>query len=521
MTAILTRDEMRAFDRYAIETFGVPSLVLMENAGHEAAARIAARLRPCPGKVVVVCGNGNNGGDGFVVARHLATRGIPVVAVLIAPADRLTPDAGVNYTCFVRLGGRCVSLLHAADLPAFATDLGDAQIVVDAIFGTGLDRAVEGHPALVIRTMLECCKPIVALDVPSGLDADRGVPLGLCVRAEETITFGQLKTGLATPSGVAHAGKIHVVDLGIPADPILSRIGPRAKAIDGQALGARISSRAPGTHKVEAGHVAIVGGSAGKLGAAQLAGLGALRTGAGLVTVCSTMDAAASFGPEIPELMTARIDVGDPVGSVGRVLAGKRSIVLGPGLGLDEHARNIASAVLQGAEGPVVVDADAITLFAGRSEELKHARGPLILTPHAGELSRLLNSTSAAIEGDRFGAVRAAAHATGAIVVLKGARTLVATPEGQVHVCLSGNPALATGGTGDVLAGIIAALALSLWPIDAARAGVLLHAEAGDLWQERNQSDRGLLATSLASLVPEVLGRLIRGGEGSKTGGPA
>ena len=276
-----------------------------------------------------------------------------------------------------------------------------------------------------------------------------------------------------------------------------------------ETIGSYLVPREANVHKHEVGDVLVIAGSAGKLGAAWLTARAAYRAGAGLVTVCSWPDAITSLETRVVEVMTARIDPERIAGSLDAALAGRRAVAIGPGFGLDEAARIAVDHGVLGGDGLKVVDADAITHFVGRADAIAKARGRVILTPHPGELGRLLGRPGRAIERDRFGAVREAVSLTKATVVLKGARTIIATPDGRLYICMAGNPALATAGSGDVLTGIVAAFACNLSADRAARAGVLVHALAGDAWREKVGADRGLLATEIADEVPEILASLM------------
>jgi NAD(P)H-hydrate epimerase len=539
---VLTRAQMRAFDKFAIESCHVPGVVLMENAGRGAADVISAMIEegrskraqvdperrrafpvrhvPSPGqpakypleaRVVVVCGTGNNGGDGFVVARHLDARGAEVEVFLAGPSEKVTGDARINHDAFIDLGGRFQEISANDDLVALENALKRADFIVDALFGTGLDRPIEGLVARVIGAINAADRRCIALDVPSGLDADSGAPLGTCVEADETVTFGHLKIGVLTPEGARLAGNVHVVDLGVPDPIILAQVGHVAEVLDRESLVGAIHKRGPSVYKHQAGDVLVIAGSAGKPGAALLTARAAIRAGAGLVTIATWPDAVTSIDSRMVEVMTSRLDPAAIDVSLDEALTRRSAVAIGPGFGLDDKARAAVDHVVLGWKGLKVVDADAITHFVGRADVLASAAGQCILTPHPGELGRLLGRSSKAIEQDRFGAVREAVARTRATVVLKGARTIIATPEGQLHICMAGNPALATAGSGDVLTGIIAAFACFLSPSAAACTGVLVHALAGDQWQARTGCDRGLLASEIAELVPGVLAALARG----------
>ena len=568
MIPVLTRAQMRAFDKFAIDVCHVPGAVLMENAGRGAAdvisaliearrqravaspsrssagsggvsspasmalprrgpqSLLAAKARhfpvrhvanpgqparyPLNARVVVVCGTGLNGGDGFVVARHLLARGADVEVFLAGDSEKVTGESRVNHDAFIDIGGQFTELPQGAPLRPLAAALAEAEFLVDALFGTGLDRPIEGHLADVIAVMNAASCQCVALDIPSGLHADSGEPLGTAVQADDTVTFGHLKIGLLTPEGARLAGHVHVVDLGVPDAPILAHIGHVAEVIQKETIGSYIVPREANTHKHLAGNVLVIAGSAGKLGAALLTAQASMRAGAGLVTVCTWPDAALSLESRVVEIMTARIDPDRIEASLDEALVGKRTVGIGPGLGLDERARRAVDHVVLGWEGLKVVDADALTHFVGRPEALAGARGDLVLTPHPGELGRLLGRSARAIEQDRFGAVREAVALTKATVILKGARTIIATPDGRMFICMAGNPALATAGSGDVLTGIIAAFACGMSSDRAASAGVLVHALAGDLWRAKTGCDRGLLASEIAEGVPQILAQLGR-----------
>ncbi len=543
MIPVLSRGQMRAFDKCAIESCQVPGVVLMENAGRGAAdvlsAMIAAWPRkargalarraifpvrhvrapgqpadyPLEARVVIVCGTGNNGGDGFVVARHHRARGADVTVVLTGQAEKVTGEARINHDAFIDLGGPCIELPEGAPIETLVAELETADIVVDAIFGTGLDRPIRGHLVAVIEAVNASRARTVALDIPSGLDADSGSPLGTAVLADDTVTFGHLKVGLLTPDGARLAGRVHVVDLGVPDARSLELVGHTAEVLDPIDVGAFFIAREPNVHKHAAGNVLVIAGSPGKLGASKLTAFAAMRAGAGLVTICTWPEAARSIESQAMEIMTSRIEPGDLEGSLDRALEGRHVVAIGPGLGLDELARRAVDHVVLRWDGLKVVDADAITCFVGRARDLAAAKGRVVLTPHPGELGRLLGCSGAEIEQDRFGRVAEAVKLTRSTVVLKGARTLVATPDGRIHVAVAGNPSLATAGSGDVLAGIIAALGCTMKEDRAACAGVLTHALAADQWSAKTGSDRGLLAGEIADMVPAVVADLMRRGQ--------
>ncbi len=540
MIPVLSRAEMRAFDKCAIETCHVPGVVLMENAGRGAADVLSAMIEadrttlgrrtarepresfptrhvrapgqpasyPLDARVVVVCGTGNNGGDGFVVARHLLARGASVTVVMTGKSENVTGDARINHDAYIDLGGLCIELPEGTPLETLTVELRRADYVIDAIFGTGLDRPIHGRLFEVIEAVNHATARTVALDIPSGLDADSGSPLGIAVEADDTVTFGHLKIGLLTPDGARLAGNVHVVDLGVPDAKILEQVGHVAEVINEHKIGALFTRREPNVHKHAAGNVLVMAGSEGKIGAAVLTGRSAMRAGAGLVTVATWPDAARALAARATETMTTALDTARLEASIDAALEGRRVVAIGPGFGLDEAARRAVDHVVLGWNGLKIVDADAITHFSGRAHDLAGAKGRIILTPHPGELGRLVGRSGHEVEQDRFGAVREAVALTHATVVLKGARTIIATPDRKLFICMAGNPALATAGSGDVLTGIIAALGCTLGTVDAACAGVLLHAMAGDLWSKQTGSDRGLLASELCDVLPQLIATL-------------
>jgi len=507
MLPVLSATQMRELERRVTALGNLPTLLLMENAGRGAAERIWASLlagKSQP-RVVVVAGAGNNGGDGFVVARRLLLQGVRVEVFLAAPAAKLQGDALTNYLAFVALGGQATELLEL-ELTGFAEALAGAELVVDALLGTGLDREVSGSMRAVIELVnaASCCK--VSLDLPSGLHADSGRVLGVAVKADLTITFAQRKLGLCTPRGAYYAGRLEVCDIGVPSEP--SATGVAAELVEAADVASLIEPRASTLHKSSAGRVLVVAGSPGKLGAALLAAHGAQRAGAGLVTIASSPAAADLLDQRVLEAMTARLDPNRLEASLETLLSPCDACVVGPGLGLDDAARRITEAVVFGWKGTKVIDADGLSHFAGRASELRRASG-VVLTPHAAELGRLLSISAEAVEDDRFGAVAHAVSLTSAVVLLKGRYSIVGAPGEPLRVNPTGGPVLATGGSGDVLSGVLAALACSLSPPQAAWVGAFLHGEAADRWAQLRSADRGLLAHEIADELPASLGALM------------
>jgi ADP-dependent NAD(P)H-hydrate dehydratase / NAD(P)H-hydrate epimerase len=507
MTPVFSRAQMRAFDAAAVAQAHVPSLLLMENAGRGATDVLTREWpRALGADVTIVCGAGNNGGDGLVVARHLLLRGSRPVVFFAGDAKKMSPDARANLEAWRGVGGAVHELDPVGGPGPLRDAMAKSAVVVDALFGTGLDRPIEGFLATVVDALNQASAPRFALDIPSGLDCDTGGTLGAAVCADATVTFAHPKLGLLTPNGASLVGRLHVVDIGVPAATMMGQERP-VGLIESLDEARWAVPRAPGAHKTSAGHVLVVAGSPGKVGAAQLVARGALRAGAGVVTLATWPEAAAALEAKVLEEMTARIDRASIAVSLQTLMEGKRSIVVGPGFGTDDDARAAVRTLASSWRGPLVVDADALTCLvglvdaAGRPSSV-FASKDTVLTPHPGELARLLGTTAAHVEQDRFASARALVAATGAVVVLKGAHTLIAAPDGRVAVSPVACPALATAGSGDVLSGIIGAVSCALPAFDAACAGVMLHARAGEAWSRAHAgADRGLLAHEIADAI--------------------
>jgi ADP-dependent NAD(P)H-hydrate dehydratase / NAD(P)H-hydrate epimerase len=500
---LLTREAVRAIDADAVERLGVPSLVLMENAGRGATDALLARFGERLRRVVIVGGPGQNGGDGWVVARHLHNRGLRPLAVLVGAPERLRGDAAVNWNALAPLGvDRSVVALENMD--ALRSALEGASLVVDALFGTGLDRPLEGAHAEGVRLLNTAPVPRVALDLPSGIDADTGQVLGVAVEAALTTTFAAHKRGLHQHPGAALAGEVVLVSIGVPAPAAVE-----ACLFEPEDVGAAVAPRAPDAHKGSAGRVLVVAGSPGHTGAALLSGLGALRAGAGLVTVATRGAAHQALDAKVVELMTTPLpeDAGAAIESALEAAALAQAAVVGPGIGTDPVGRDLALGLAQRLPVPCVLDADALTAVAGAGlESLRQAAARRVLTPHPGEGARLLGVSTAQVQQDRYGAAAELAKRSGQVVILKGARSIVALPDGQMRVCRRGTPALASAGMGDVLAGVVAAQLAALPAEVAAPVAVCLHALAGEA---AARGDRGLLAHEVAHALPLVLARCL------------
>jgi len=486
---VLTAAQMREVDRRTAE-MGIPGIVLMENAGHRVVEFLAERFAPLPAqRIVVLCGKGNNGGDGMVVARQLHTRFNPQAlhVVLLAAPEELKGDAAANYRMLAACG--CPVW---REIPAEARL---ATLVVDALLGTGVSGPATGAMLEGIRE-INSGFPLaraVAVDIPSGMPSDSGQPVGEFARAAFTVTFTAPKAGQVLPPNCDHVGELVVGPIGSPPelyeDVWLSLIEP-------EMFEELLEPRLPGGHKGTFGHVLVVAGGPGKTGAAALTGLGALRAGAGLVTVASESSAIPVIASHAPELMTA------PLGAaLGRILEGKTVVAMGPGLGRTAHSASLVARTLEKFEQPVVLDADALV---GHAFSLPTR--VRVLTPHPGEMARLTGKTTAEIQNDRVGAARAFATERHVTLVLKGQRTVIAFPDDRVWINPTGTPALGTGGSGDVLTGMIAGFLAQFpgQPDQAVAAAVYLHGLAGEIGA-RALGEKCLIATDILRYLPDAM----------------
>lgn len=512
---ILTAEAMRELDRAAIEGLGIPSLVLMENAAIgvvEAMGKAFAEAQ----SAAVFCGPGNNGGDGLAIARHLCVRGWEVRIFLVTGGRELSEDAQVQLGICRNAELSILEIPSREALPSAVEAAMECDLVVDALFGTGLARPLEGLFAEVVGRINSLHVPVVAVDLPSGLSGSQPRPIGPHVQADLTVTFAAPKVAHVFPPAADAVGEMVVTDLGIPPKLVedVEEENGDLHLLMGEELAELLPEREPGTHKGDYGHALILAGSPGKAGAAILAARSAVRAGAGLVTVA------------VPEPILQTVDLGSiesmtlglPAGAAGQIAEraaeavldaaeGKAVLALGPGLGQDPEAAAAVRRVALECPLPLVLDADGLNAFAGRAGELARRRVETILTPHPGELGRLLGISTATVQEDRIAAARGAAEETGAIVVLKGRLTLVASGT-AVFVNPTGNPGMATGGTGDVLTGLIAGfVAQGMDALDATLLAVYLHGLAGDLAASR-LGETALAAGDLVEMLPAALAQL-------------
>ncbi|MFB3853659.1 MAG: NAD(P)H-hydrate dehydratase [Vicinamibacterales bacterium] len=505
---VLNGNQMREADRQTIEEIGIPSIVLMENAGRQVVGAIEARYPDIQDRAVaILSGRGNNGGDGFVVARVLHERGVDVSVFLVGRVAEIKGDARINLEILGNIGVTVVEIEGEEQWELHSTEVGSADLIVDALFGTGLKTPLQGLLETIVADVNGMGIPIVSIDLPSGLSADTHEAIGDSIEAELTVTLAAPKLPLALPPALFRAGEVAVADIGIPRQVIDAVEGDRIELVTRDEVRDLIEPRAAESHKGDFGHVLIVAGSLGKTGAAHLAAVGALKSGAGLVTVAtprSVVPIVAALGAEYMTYPLAETTAGTVAAeAIEDVLALQRDVIaVGPGLGTDPSTREFVRALVEASGVPLVLDADALNAFADEPLALSASEGRnIIVTPHPGEMARLTGLTTTEIQGDRIAAARRLATTRHLFVVLKGYRTIVAAPSGSVSINTTGNPGLATGGTGDVLTGVIAAwLAQLLDAEGACRLGVYLHGAAADL----AEADVGEIALTAGDVVERL-----------------
>ncbi|MDD5556062.1 MAG: NAD(P)H-hydrate dehydratase [bacterium] len=507
---LVTAERMRELDRAAIRERGIPGLDLMERAGAAVARRAAeiiweAGLRP---RALLFAGRGNNGGDAFVAARLLEAEGVRTRTVLLAEAGAIAGDARANLD---RLEAAGADIVRADAAGEGAEAAAGFDLVVDGILGTGVAGEVTGPPAEAIRRIRSLRRHVVAIDVPSGIDATSGRVRGVAVRATATVTMGLPKTGLVEGEGPEHCGRVFVADIGLPEDLVRDAPGSGDLIVEADLL-PLFPPRRRRSHKGDWGHLLVVAGSPGLTGAACLAALGALRSGAGLVTVAVPRGLNAVIESKLTEAMSMPLpetEGGTLGAAAGREILARADrfdvVAIGPGLSRHPETAAMVRALVEGLERPMVIDADGLTALADDPGILGRARAPIILTPHPGEMGRLLGCAAADVILDRFVAASSFARAHNVTLVLKEALTVIASPDGRVSINTRGNAGMATGGSGDVLTGVIASFrGQGMAPLDAARAGVFVHGDAGDRAALR-LGERSLLPSDIIDRLPAAI----------------
>lgn len=515
---LVTAAEMQEMDRRTIESFGIPGRVLMENAGR-GAVRFLLEQFPDSNKkrIGIIAGRGNNGGDGFVIARYLAQSGIPVNVYLLAGRSKVKGDAAANLKLLDPLPVPVTEIPDEASFSIHQSAMNAPDVWVDAILGTGLKSDVKGYFKTVINYINGLKKPVFAVDIPSGLNSDTGQPCGACIRAVATATFAYAKTGHMTYPGTDYTGKLEIVDIGIP--PFIAQdVDPSHFSLTADLVRSYLTPRSPDAHKGTAGHLLVVAGSPGKTGAASMTSLSALRAGAGLVTLGIATSLNTVLEAQMLEAMTELLPECD-TGILGesafealeKLMTGKKCLAIGPGLGQAAETKKLIHRIIQTSDIPLVIDADGLNNLAGQVRILRKAGAEIILTPHPGEMARLLDMSVSDVQQDRIKSAREFAASYQVHVVLKGARTVIAHPDGKVFINPTGNSGMASGGMGDVLTGIIAGFMVQgLSPESAAHAGAYLHGAAADCLAE-TIGPFGYLAGDVMNALPGQIKNILSG----------
>lgn len=511
---LVTAEEMRSLDEEAIKKIGIPSIVLMENAGLKTAQIIEKEYSPLKGKsVYIFCGPGNNGGDGMVVARHLFNQGIKVKIFLLGKKEKLKKDAARNLAITEKMDIFIKEIISSEDLEPLKKELEGIEVVVDALLGTGSKGAPRGLMKEAIILINKYSKNILALDIPTGVDADTGEVAGEAVKADHTITFAYPKRGLYLYPGMDYAGKIKVVDIGIPSTLEEKRI--KSNLLTSSDVSKDLFYRKLSSHKGSFGHLLVIAGSEGMTGAASLSALAALRVGAGLVTLGIPESLNPILEIKLTEVMTLPLPESKEktlsyraFEKIEKFSQRCKAIALGPGISLHKESKELAVIIIKRLNIPLVLDADGINALTGEVSLLSKYKAPLIITPHPGEMSRLLKISLEEVQKDRIKSTTTLAKKVGAIAVLKGARTIIADKEGNNWINSTGNPGMASGGSGDVLTGIIGGLLVQgIPPLEAAKSGVYFHGYAADLAIQKKE-EMSLIASDILENLPGAIRRI-------------
>ncbi|MDD2372147.1 MAG: NAD(P)H-hydrate dehydratase [Syntrophomonadaceae bacterium] len=513
---LLKADEMKDIDRRASSEFGIPSLILMENAGLRTLEVIEEILGETKNRMIIIlAGKGNNGGDGLVIARHLINSGAVVETYLTGQVEELTHDSRINYEILLKMGARILPLSSEKDLDRLMLSLMNADLIVDALYGIGFKGSLNPFDSRLVKMVNWCRAPVVAVDIPSGVEADTGRVHGDAIKAIHTVTFALPKIGLVLEPGKEYAGTLSVADISIPA-VLLEDNSIKTNLISETMVSALLKPRSANSHKGTYGHALMLGGSPGMVGAIMMASLAALRTGAGLVTAAVPESLTVVVDSSLMEIMTAPLaETGqsaialEALPAIENLLGTVSVCAIGPGLSRYPEAGAIVRYILERSGVPLVIDADGLNALENDVAILKDRQVPIVLTPHPGEMARLTGKSIEEVQSQRLEITQTYAQKWGVTLVLKGNKTILANPSGEVYININGNPGMATAGSGDVLTGIITGLiAQGLKPQDAAFAGVYLHGLAGDLAAEI-KGERGLIAGDLILCLPEVLKKFL------------
>jgi ADP-dependent NAD(P)H-hydrate dehydratase / NAD(P)H-hydrate epimerase len=516
---LVTASEMKEMDRLAIERIGMPGTVLMENAASGACRIFLDHFNPgCGSQIVIFCGKGNNGGDGFAMARRLLGAGMQVVVICLAETSQITGDARINLEIIERMGLAIIPAPAPAELSGCKEHIRECDYIIDGIFGTGLNSDVKGIYLEAIQMINASGKQVMSIDIPSGLNTDNGRIMGAAVKADLTVTFGFAKLGQLLFPGADLVGRLSVIDIGIP-DMAAGMVKSGHVITEPDDFIDLLQEEKRDTHKGDRGHLLILAGSTGKTGAAVMTALGALRAGAGLVTVGTPASLNNILEIKLTEAMTAPLpETTDGTLSIRakdrilRLAEGKSAIAIGPGLSTNPETTRLVREIATECDLPMVIDADGLNALAEAPEVFNKLNGKKILTPHPGEMGRLTGIKGKDIQLDRIGTAVRFIEQYKCCLVLKGARTVISAPGEKVYLNPTGNPALSSGGSGDVLTGIISGLLTRGTPaIKAAVAGAYLHGLAADLLAEK-MGEEGILASELLDVIPGIMETLRKGG---------
>lgn len=512
---IATAKKMQEIDRIAIDDYGIPGIVLMENAAKGVVASLFKKFPDIKDKKIgIFAGKGNNGGDGLAAARLLANEDISITVYLLSEKALLKGDAKTNLEKAEEIGIKILEITSLDELEAVKDDILKNDIFIDAIFGTGLTSGVKGYYRDVINFINSSKRFVLSIDIPSGLSSDTGEIIGEHISADMTVALCLPKIGEILYPAAEYAGELEVVDIGIP-ELIINNRDIETNLIEERDAVRILPKRKPDTHKGTYGHLVVIAGSKGKGGAAALSSISALRAGAGLVTLALPECLNISFEVGIPEVMTLPLP-DTKYGTIDKsaykillkFLEGKSAVLIGPGITTDPSTSSLIKNLIKKVGCPMLIDADGLNIVADNIDLLKDKPSPVIVTPHPGEMARMLNTTSKEIQANRVELSKRLAIEYGVYVILKGARTIVATPEGDVYINPTGNPGMATAGTGDVLSGIIAGfLSQGLSAKDSSILGVYLHGMAGDIAAE-NLSQTALIAGDLLKYFPDAVKKI-------------
>ncbi|MDB9822546.1 NAD(P)H-hydrate dehydratase [Deltaproteobacteria bacterium] len=515
---LVKADEIKEMDRLSIHEMRIPGAVLMENAARGATRIFLEHFDPVEGShVVVICGRGNNGGDGYVIARYLRQAGLGVTVMVLAEQGKISGDALANLEIIKRLNLDIRELPGREEWEAVRGSLEDCDYIIDGILGTGINSPVRGYYGQVMEDINASGKPVMAIDIPSGLNADSGGIMGKAVRADLTVTFGFPKLGQMLFPGAGLVGRLARVDIGIP-DIIAEKVSSRYRMLEPDDVSGLFIEQQRDIHKGARGHLLILAGSTGKTGAAALSALGALRAGAGLVTLGIPESLNSIMESKLTEVMTVplpeTVDGSLSLQAKDEILGlmeGKSAFALGPGLSQNSETFALVRDIVAGCGLPMVIDADGLNALAGEAGAMKTLDEKKILTPHPGEMGRLAGLKSSDVQLDRIGTASRFVEKYGCCLVLKGARSLISEPGGKIYLNPTGNPVLSSGGSGDVLTGLISGfLARGCSATGAATAGVYLHGLAADLLAE-DMGEAGVLAGELLDVIPGLMDALARG----------